>query len=220
MSNRSPLGTPLTVLALSIDDPIVVDEVQKRVIIRSCHSSLVKLGDLSRYRETESQSRQKNWGPAVGYYSLAIKLLPTSGAPYNQLAVIAREDQDRLKAIYYLCRASTARDAHSHARPNIEVEFEKIRRSWDKPESHMMKDGVFAGFQSRFLAFHALCDAGVDFEEHRDLETELIHEITVTLLEKPDDSLLLRIILINIAAEAAARERLLDKRKYLQAACI
>lgn len=195
-----------------------MDEVQKRQIIQSCHSSLVHLGDLSRYREKESHSKDKNWGPAVGYYNLAIKLLPTSGAPYNQLAIIADEDQAPLRAIYYFYRALMVQDPPTFTRPSIDREFEKLRRSWDEPESHMVKDGIFTDFQSRFIAFHAFCDAGIDFDGYRDLETELIHEITVTLPAKPDASLLNRIALINIAAEAAARERLLDKSRYFQVA--
>jgi hypothetical protein len=186
--------------------------VQKQLVLQSCHSTLVHLGDLSRYRETELQDTNRDWGPAKGYYQLAITVLPTSGTPYNQLAVIAQTDQDVLGATYYLYRAFMIETPQDGAQKNLENEFVRICNRWTKPENFRAKDGIFMQFQARFVFFHAMCYAGKDFEEHRDLETELVHEITVTLLQKPDLSLLNKVCLINIAAESAVFERLRDKK--------
>jgi hypothetical protein len=182
-------------------------------VLCSCHSTLVQLGDLSRYRETVLQSKDKNWGPAKGYYRLAIAVLPTSGAPYHQLAVIAIADQDAFGITYLFYRALAQPELNLSAQSNLELHFRKTRESWDRPQSHNVKDGLFKTFQSRFVAFHAKCYSGIEFEEHRDLEVEMIHDISVTLLQKPDSSLLGKICLTNIAAEATARERLQTKCK-------
>jgi hypothetical protein len=182
--------------------------VLKQRVLHSCHSSLVQLGDLSRYRETVLQSKEKNWGPAKGYYALATAILPTSGAPYHQLAVIAQADQDAFGTTYFFYRALVQPELNLNAQVNLEKHFKKTRELWDKPKSHNVKDGLFKNFQSRFIAFHAKCYSGVIFEEHRDLETEMVHEISVTLLQKSDTSLLSRICLTNIAAETTAVERL------------
>lgn len=157
------------------------------------------------------QSKDKNWGPARGYYRLAIAVLPTSGLPYHQLAVIAQADQDAFGITYCFYRALMQPELNLNARPNLEHHLKKTRELWDKPESHNVKDGVFKSFQSRFVAFHAKCYSGVVFEEHRDLEVEMIHDISVTLLQKPDTSLLSKICLTNIAAETAAHDRVETK---------
>ena len=201
----------LTSVALSVDRVTALDAVQKQQALQSCHSSLIQLGDLSRYRETASPSQARNWGPAKGYYMLANTVLPSSGAAYHQLAVIVQADQDTLGTTYWFYRALMQPEPHLNARANLEKHFKKTRELWDDPRSHNMKDGRFKNFRSRFVAFHAKCYSGVMFDEHKDLETELIHEITVTLLQRPDTGLLSRICLTNIAAEATALERLGSK---------
>ena len=201
----------LTTVALSVDRVTALNAEQKQQALQSCHSSLIQLGDLSRYRETASPSPAKNWGPAKGYYRLANTVLPSSGAAYHQLAVIAQADQDTLGTTYWFYRALMQPEPHLNARANLEKHFRKTRELWDDPRSHNMKDGLFKNFRSRFVAFHAKCYSGVMFDEHKDLETELIHEITVTLLQRPDTGLLSRICLTNIAAETTALERLGSK---------
>ena len=208
VSLQSRCGNHLTSVALSVETVTALDAVQKQQVLHSCHSSLIQLGDLSRYRETASPSRAKNWGPAKGYYRLANAVLPSSGAAYHQLAVIAQADQDTLGTAYWFYRALMQPEPHLNARANLEKHFKKTRELWDDPRSHNMKDGLFKNFQSRFAAFHAKCYLGLMFDEHKDLETELIHEITVTLLQRPDTGLLSRVCLTNIAAETTALERL------------
>ncbi len=101
-----------------------------------------------------------------------------------------------------------------NAQENLEKDFERRRKLWATPENHNVQNGVFAHFQSRFVAFQAKCYHGAHFDEHRDLETELLHEITVNLLQNSNGSLLDNICLINISAEAAAHERLSHNGKY------
>lgn len=214
MSGRTHFTSLLTTVALSVDQPVAASAAQKQLVLHSCHANLVRLGDLSRYRETELKHIDRNWGPAEGYYRHAIAVLPTSGEPYNQLAVISRTNQERLRTVYYLYRALLAQNSSRNAQDNLATEFKKIRSLWAKPENHSANNGIFTHFQSRFAAFQAKCYSGVEFEEHRDLETEMLHEITVALLQKPDADLLNKICLINIAAEAAALERLSHEGRH------
>lgn len=99
----------------------------KNIVIRSCHRTLVFLGDLSRYREA-SQS-PKNWGPATGYYSLAKKLVPKSGSPHNQLAVIALNEGSNLSATYHLYRALSVAEPFPEAGDNLGLGFRKVLKA-------------------------------------------------------------------------------------------
>ncbi|KAL8648877.1 MAG: hypothetical protein Q9226_005805 [Calogaya cf. arnoldii] len=100
-------------------------------ILRSCHRTLIHLGDLSRYRESELDTKKgkKNWGPAIGYYDLAIAISPASGTPHNQLAIIARIKGNRTNTIYHLYRAQSAYEPPLTANDNLDLELKKLRES-------------------------------------------------------------------------------------------
>lgn len=109
------------------DETIRSPELHDQVL-RSCHVSLVYLGDLSRYRELQAvhKSGKQDWGPALGYYQLARRLLPNSGSPMNQLAVVAIYTDNVLASTYYFLRAICAVEAFSTARENLGLGFKKI----------------------------------------------------------------------------------------------
>jgi hypothetical protein len=109
------------------------NDLRKR-ILQSCHATLIRLGDLSRYRESELVSKDRNWGPAIGYYDLASVINPASGASQNQLAIIALADGNHLRATYHLYRALSAQEPHPTAKGNLEIELRKIMSAWAKRE--------------------------------------------------------------------------------------
>ncbi|OJJ87176.1 uncharacterized protein ASPGLDRAFT_119491 [Aspergillus glaucus CBS 516.65] len=178
-------------------------------ILQSCHATLIRLGDLSRYRETELVTKDRNWGPAIGYYDLAMVIHPASGASHNQLAVIALADGSHLRATYHLYRALSAHDPHPSARGNLEIEFRKVMSAWAKRELIRPED---AGIPGRALApwfvyLHAQCYKGVDFPEHDELESEVLSQLAVDLKERSLEGTLQKFCLVNIAAEEFARKR-------------
>ena len=182
------------------------DSLRKHVL-QSCHATLIRLGDLSRYRETELVTKDRNWGPAIGYYDLATLIYPASGASHNQLAVIALADGNHLRATYHLYRALTAKESHPSAKGNLEIEFKKVMNAWAKRELIPQKD---AGIPGRSLApwfvyLHAQCYKGLDFAEHDELENEVISQLAVDLKERSLESTLQKFCLINIAAEDFAK---------------
>ena len=119
--SSSPVSEP--------DEPIPPSPELKRLIIRSCHRCLVILGDLSRYREVGS-SADKNWAPATGYYDLAKKLVPESGSPHNQLAVISISDGSNFSATYHLYRAVSVKEPFPEAGYNLGLGFQKILKAY------------------------------------------------------------------------------------------
>ncbi|KAL8890946.1 MAG: hypothetical protein Q9215_001947 [Flavoplaca cf. flavocitrina] len=103
----------------------------QHAILRSCHRTLIHLGDLSRYRESEIDSRngKKNWQPAIDYYDLAIAIKPSSGTPHNQLAIIARIRGNSMRTLYHLYRAQSAYEPPPRANENLDLELKKLRES-------------------------------------------------------------------------------------------
>ncbi|KIW38588.1 uncharacterized protein PV06_09544 [Exophiala oligosperma] len=196
----------------SADSSQLVDLALKKQIIRSCYLTLIQLGDLSRYRETELQTKERNWGPAKGYYDLATTLDPSSGMSYNQLAVIALADQDHLRAVYYLYRAISAPNAAPQAEGNLKIEFRKVKSklTQGKPLSDVatIGDGN-TDLLHRFLLFHARCfEAG--FTGHEDQQSEILDLLANELRARPCDTLLRKFCLINIAAEKYAADKIME----------
>lgn len=193
-------------------DPTVSTKLCSSVLL-SCHQSLVRLGDLSRYRETELVTKARNWSPAVGYYDLAATLRPSSGASHNQMAVIALADGSHFRATYHLYRALAVDEPHPTAEGNLKLEFRKILAASERGE--LNKDGVRQEMQGLspalvgwFMLLHARCYKGVEFTEHDELENEVLSQLAIDLKERSLDSALHKIILINSAAEYFAGVRL------------
>ncbi|KAJ5742965.1 hypothetical protein N7533_010067 [Penicillium manginii] len=193
---------------LSAQPPVPVTPDLHKRILQSCHATLIRLGDLSRYRETELVSKDRNWGPATGYYDLASVIYPVSGASHNQLAVIALADGNHFRATYHLYRALSTQNPHP-AKGNLEIEFKKVMNLWAKKELIRPED---AGIPGRALApwfvyLHAKCYKGDDFSEHDELESEVMSQLAVEIRERSLEGTLQKFCLINIAAEDFARAR-------------
>ncbi|KAJ5908529.1 hypothetical protein N7495_001211 [Penicillium taxi] len=190
----------------------VAPELRNR-ILKSCHATLNRLGDLSRYRETELASKVRNWGPAIGYYDLALAIYPASGASHNQLAVIALVDGNHFRATYHLYRALSAQEPHPSARGNLEIEFRKVMNAWAKRELIRPEDARIPGkaLYSWFVYLHAQCYKGNDFPELDELESEVMSQLAVEIRERSLEGTLQKICMVNIAAEAFARARSVEE---------
>lgn len=184
-----------------------------RRILQSCHATLIRLGDLSRYRETELVTKDRNWGPAIGYYDLASVIYPISGASHNQLAVIALADGNHFRATYHLYRALSTQNPHPSAKGNLEIEFKKVMNLWTKRELIRPEDAGIPGraLSPWFVYLHAKCYKGNDFPEHDELESEVMSQLAVEIRERSLEGTLQKFCLVNIAAEDFARARSNDE---------
>ena len=198
--------------ALSADEPTEVSGTLAHDIFLSCHQTLVRLGDLSRWRETQSVAKDRDWGPAIGYYNLAGLIYPSSGASHNQLAVIALAETNHLSATYHLYRALAVEEPHPSAKDNLEIELKKIEEAWSKGEL-VKNDPVRKTQEPRkvlvgwFIRLHARCYRGFDFSEHEELESEVLSQLVVELKERSFENTLSKFVMINIAAEYFAGVR-------------
>ncbi|MCJ1403274.1 hypothetical protein MMC11_006497 [Xylographa trunciseda] len=192
----------------------------RQQILFSCHQSLIRLGDLSRYRETELATKERNWGPAIGYYDLAGAIRPSSGASHNQLAVIALADGNHLRSTYHLYRALAVDEPHPTAKGNLEIGFRKIVVAQEKGEllhdnaqnDHSTSAKALLGW---FMLLHAQCYKGLDFIGHEELENEVVSQLAIELKERSLEGILQKIVLVNIAAEYFASVRLQSQPESL-----
>jgi Est1 DNA/RNA binding domain/Telomerase activating protein Est1 len=196
-------------IALSVDPVVEPSHQETQLLLESCHATLVRLGDLSRYRETEIQTKQRNWAPAVGYYDLAAAIKPSSGASHNQMAVIALADANHMRALYHLYRALSVQNPYPRGQENLDTEFKKILDRKNKnqlfPKSPQQQPGDV--LQAWFVYLHARLHAGVNFPEHEELENEVLTNLSVELKERPLDGLLNKFSLSNIAAQHLASSK-------------
>ncbi|EFR00683.1 hypothetical protein MGYG_03688 [Nannizzia gypsea CBS 118893] len=191
----------------SRDPAGALDSQLKSVMLSSCHATLIRLGDLGRYYQTELVDQQKkNWERATKNYLMASLVNPNSGNPFNQFAVIALAEEQHLDAVYYLYRALSAQEPHPNAHKNLTKEFKKILVGKKKAELSAIANDPQAVLVGAFLFLHAQCYQG-DSPEHEERENEIMRQVTVDLkenvLERP---LLEKFALINIASETHAKD--------------
>jgi len=188
----------------------VTPELHAKVLM-SCHQSLIYLGDLSRYRASEQLDKKPDFGPAMGYYSLACALRPSSGMGDHQQAVIALEQRHHLRAIYHLYRAIVVSDPHPNAAKNLKLEFDKVNTAWDKGElirkcAPNDPDGPKNSLVGWFIRLHSICFKGDHFRGYEELERELLSQFAAVVKQPAVEGLLLRMVLVNLAAQYKAIE--------------
>jgi tetratricopeptide (TPR) repeat protein len=194
------------------------EETNRRILL-SCHATLLRLGDLSRYRNV-LRTKERSWDKALAYYGLANDLYPDSGNAFNQMAVISLSEGDHLNAIYHLYRSLAIKEPNPMANGNLKIEFKKISNEWKSSSSRSNAGSSVAGVKSSsvaapvvswFARLHAKLYGGEEFSGHDELENEVLGQLTVLLKEQSLEGILDKIVLINIAAEYFAAERLKGK---------
>lgn len=187
------------------------ENIEHEVIRLSAHSTLIRLGDLSRYREIQFGGKTPNWGPAVGYYDLAGAIYPASGTSHHQLAVVAQHSGSHLRATYHLYRSLAVEEPHPRARENLEQEFQKITAALEKGELDAFDgQGPERAMIPQFLLLHARSHKVEDLSRHDDFEHEVLGQLAHSLTKRFTESTLSKIVLINIAAQYDAGIRFQD----------
>jgi protein SMG7 len=136
---------PLPLLSLLVLPLLLLLLLQGSSVARdmrsSIHRCLVFLGDLSRYASqaapkaativaaptaagssgsaAAATAAKAEWSKAVSYYRMAAHVLPRSGNPHNQLAVMAFMTGEELKAAYHYARSLCVHVPFMTARENL-----------------------------------------------------------------------------------------------------
>eukprot|EP00960_Hanusia_phi_P066284 766360-Hanusia_phi.AAC.6 len=113
-------------------DPLLYSEARKTEMRKSCHRTLVYLGDLQRYREMYKEGGEGDWQDVERFYRLASLLCHDSGNPHNQLAVIATYRDDDFAAFYNYARALLCSDPFESAKKNLTMVFEKNKKKYQE----------------------------------------------------------------------------------------
>ncbi|KAL9103499.1 MAG: hypothetical protein Q9163_001455 [Psora crenata] len=179
----------------------------------SCHQTLIRLGDLSRWRETQLVTKERNWGPAIGYYELAGTIYAASGASHHQLAVIAQVNEDSFRTIYHLYRALAVAEPHPGARGNLDLQLQKIAEHSAQGAlvaNASYKDGPNskATFTDLVLRIHAAFHRIPDLSKHEETESEVMKQLIKAPQAVWKQGTVKDVVLINLAAEYYAGMRL------------
>jgi tetratricopeptide (TPR) repeat protein len=204
----------LSLETLTADPLVKVSEETAHRILMSCHSTLLRLGDLYRYRNNIN-TKDRSWEKANAHYGLANDLYPDSGSAFNQMAVISLSDGNHLDAVYNLYRALAVKEPHPLAEGNITIEFKKIISLWKEREEGMIPPPTnpTASLVQCFVYLHAELYKGEDFAKHDDLESEVLSQMGCLLKEHALEGTLDKMVLINIAAEYFAIEKFKEHQR-------
>ncbi|KAB8300273.1 hypothetical protein EYC80_000474 [Monilinia laxa] len=204
------IANRLSLSPLSVDKPIKAGRTLENLLKLSCHFTLLRLGDLSRYRN-DLRTKDRSWEPALGYYYLAEALYPDSGNAHNQMAVIALADGSHLDALYHLLRAVAVEEPHTLARGNLAIEYKKISTTWEKErQSRRRPAPVESALVIWFVRLQARFYKGVEFSTQGELENEVLGQLASALKDQSFEETLNKLVLINMAANYLATQRLTE----------
>eukprot|EP00798_Chlamydomonas_sp_ICE-L_P003068 gene3068-13087_t len=188
------LGTIVELDASMQND--IRQSVPKALEPRDCHTAvhrcLIYLGDLCRYQ------------------SQAANVLPISGNPFNQMAVMSFYDDDELTAVYYYFRSLGAASPFLTARDNLALLLEQNRDKYlglPPPGRGGSPDKLGLQASTRFVRLHGMLFGRLEMEKHKqvadatflDLELLLGHEkARENFLRGPSqDNLLIHLVAIS-----------------------
>ncbi|PHH63226.1 hypothetical protein CDD81_6178 [Ophiocordyceps australis] len=163
--------------------------------ISMCWAALLILGDLTRYIADEASAELLE--KARSYYDLAHQIRPDHGHSFHQTALIRSSRHDHVEILYnfYRCMATTF--THPAAKGNLKEFFETLHT-----ENFRASDTDALGMW--FCKLHAFFYKGQPFKQQQELETEVIHKLTVACRDGSAGSKLIKLSLINISAEYIA----------------
>lgn len=190
----------------SADALVQLDMDQRQQLVESCYKALIQCGDLSRYREVELGHKERNWGPAKGYYECAAELDPSSGHTFNQLSVMARVDEDRFRTLYYIYRGLAMPKRVLDIKRNLTSEFKKL----NKPFLPAKLDTKLGYSEAPFLRLHARSYADDTFSEFQAQTDDFLPKLSTIIASQPCNASLRKLCIINIAATKHALETARD----------
>ncbi|POR34824.1 Protein SMG7 [Tolypocladium paradoxum] len=173
-----------------------------RMVLKSCHSTLLRLGDLARYR---IQAKRKNTGyeTALTYYGLARHLMPQSGFAFHQMGIVNLDQENHLDVVYHFYRAWAVDVPHPNAKSNLEAEFKSLQlpnAAKGRPNPSVPQDA----FTMWFVKLHARFYKGETFSQQAELEGEVMHRLEMACRNASSGDTLLKMALINLSAQDIA----------------
>ncbi|GAO19610.1 hypothetical protein UVI_02063840 [Ustilaginoidea virens] len=186
----------------SVDQISPIPAKLQAMVLKSCHSTLLRIGDLSRYR---TQARHKNSGyeTALTYYSLAHHIKPHSGYAHHQMGIVHLDQGNHLDIVYHFYRAWAVESPHPNAQSNLELEFKSLQLPNSSKSRHNAATAQDA-FSMWFVRLHALFYKGEKFHQQAELEGEIMHRLEMACHIEKSTNTLLKMALVNMSAHHIA----------------
>lgn len=187
-------------------------------LVSSCYLTLVRMGDLARYRCQNTEKPPKaSLDIALTYYGLARMLNPDDGASYHQTAVLFQPTTNNFEIIYHFLRSVCVAKPHKLGATNLERAFKGLLGNQASSKGNSRQSagkGPSDALTTWFLKLHAHYAQGVTFSAREELEKEVLHRLDVCLKAENNEQLALRILLANIAACDLAFENIKDSKDW------
>lgn len=201
---------------LKLDGSIAyhLNDCEKNVNIHkaylSCHRCYIFLGDLARYHRDLYRCEDSDWSCASIYYEKAISLVPDSGNPHNQLAVLATYIEDDLDAVYHYFRGLAVAHPFLTARENLVVLFEKnrvkVQNIFNEKGSYGM-EGIskeidrLERFKILFARLHGMLFMKTNLDTFEAIQSSAFGQFTYLLRHRSVDwQLLFKLFVISIVS--------------------
>lgn len=202
----------LTRVARGIDvEPMVADDVISPVdaalhdkVLHSVHATLIRLGDLARYR-VQAKEKKSGYDTVLTYYGLAHQLVPDNGFAYHQMGIVSQAQDNHLDIVYHFYRSWAIKSPHPNAEQNIEREFkavQSVKQAPSKPQD---------AFIMWFVRLHAFYYKGEQFSQQKELEGEVAHRLKLAVEDPESRTMLLTMTMVNMSAHYIASQRYNDK---------
>ncbi|KAI0128793.1 hypothetical protein BJ170DRAFT_346112 [Xylariales sp. AK1849] len=187
-------------------------------LVKSCYLTLIRLGDLARYRcQMNDKPPKASFDIALTYYGLANTLDVDDGSSYHQTALLYQPSAQHLEIIYYFHRSVCVAKPHKFGVGNLERAFKSFldNQSGPRPGArNSSTDDASEALTKWFLRLHAHYSQGVVFSAREELEKEVLHRFRLYLRVEGNEDLALKLLLINIAAGDIAFENVKDSSNW------
>lgn len=189
-----------------------VSEDLKSKVLTSCHSTLIRLGDLARYR-TQAKHKKSSYETALSYYSLAHDLVPDSGFAFHQMGIINLDEGNHLDVIYHFYRAWAVKDPHPNAKSNLESKFKGLQTTNSNSRNKSSVSTPNDAFIIWFVRLQALFYKGEAVTpQHTELDKEVIHRLSMAAKDPATAPILLKMSLVNVAAYCISSAQYKDSK--------
>ncbi|KAH6654323.1 hypothetical protein BKA67DRAFT_275089 [Truncatella angustata] len=187
-------------------------------LIDSCYQTLVRMGDLARYRCQNTEKPPKSsLDIALAHYGLARMLDPDDGASYHQTAVLYKPSANNLEIVYYFLRSISVAKPHRLGARNLETARKSILNNQTGPRGnpkHSVGKLPSEALTTWFLKLHAYYLQGCAFTARDELEKEVLHRMEVCFKSEGTENLALRMTLLSMAACDFAFDNIKDTKDW------
>ena len=182
------------------NSPTYIVKPKNESFLYICQHCLIHLGDLSRYRNLMDG--------AEGYYKQAVLVEPSSGHPYNQLALLETVRGDKLSTLFYYARSL----ALKHPFPPAKINLEKLFKQLIKNNPKSQRGGRLTAEECllSFLKLQGQIGLHYDFESAEETLTLLAKtwpSLVATEALTPSKLIRMLTITLYLAGECSGQKR-------------